>query len=114
MMRQSALSWVRRGKNDLLVVYNERFGGYGLPGGMYEPEKDMDVEDTQRRELLEETGLKTKKATHVYRAMHSVSALQFERSKDAAGRARGRRGAQKPDPGHVRDPGGRRLSRKRG
>ncbi len=77
-MRASALSWIRRGDDELLVVYNERFGGYGLPGGMFEPEFDDDLEDTQRRELLEETGLKTKKATLVYKALHAVRAPEGE------------------------------------
>jgi ADP-ribose pyrophosphatase YjhB (NUDIX family) len=77
-VRDSALSWIRRADDDVLVVYNKRFGGYGLPGGMFEEELDHDIEDTQRRELLEETGLKTKKATLIYKARHTVQALEGE------------------------------------
>lgn len=82
-MKRSALSWVRSGENDVLVVYNERFGGYGLPGGMFDEALDDDLEDTQRRELLEETGANTKKATLFYSAPHNIKALERPRERES-------------------------------
>lgn len=65
---KSALALIER-DGKILTVYNPRHKGFGLPGGMFEPE-DVELSSTQRRELLEETGLETVSAVKIYVGDH--------------------------------------------
>lgn len=62
---QAALSLILR-DGRILCVWNRRYNGWGLPGGKVE--EGETVEDAQRRELLEETGLETRLAEKIYAA----------------------------------------------
>jgi len=61
---EAAVSHVERGDGKLLVVWNRRYAGWAMPGGKVEDGET--VVDAQRRELYEETGLRSLKSTHVY------------------------------------------------
>lgn len=54
-MRRASCAWVRQG-NSVLLVWNQRFQGWCLPGGKAEPGETPAM--TMRRELLEETEVK--------------------------------------------------------
>jgi len=62
--RLAAVSIVADEDGDLLVVWNKRYGGWTLPGGMVE--ENETPEQGQIRELLEETGLPTERARLVF------------------------------------------------
>lgn len=53
--RHSAIALVERSDGRLLVVWNRRYGGWSLPGGMVEDGESC--EEAAVRELREETGL---------------------------------------------------------
>jgi 8-oxo-dGTP pyrophosphatase MutT (NUDIX family) len=53
--KHSAIALVQRSDGRLLVVWNRRYGGWSLPGGMVEA--DEDPPEACTRELREETGL---------------------------------------------------------
>lgn len=68
-IRRAAVSLVKR-QNKYVVVYNERYAGWGFPGGLVE--KGERCIDGQRRELDEETGLKTLSARLVFVGRHNI------------------------------------------
>lgn len=56
-VHQSCVSYVEREDGRLLVSWNVRFGGWGMPGGACKPGETLG--ECQQRELFEETGCGT-------------------------------------------------------
>lgn len=54
---RAAVSFIERGDGKVLCVWNKRYGGWTLPGGLVEDGES--VEQGQARELREETGMVT-------------------------------------------------------
>jgi ADP-ribose pyrophosphatase YjhB (NUDIX family) len=80
--RQAAVSVVTDGASRLLCVWNLRYGGWSLPGGMVEPGEHPF--QAQQRELREETGLETVRAKLVFCGAHGIKASP---GKERPGRA---------------------------
>jgi ADP-ribose pyrophosphatase YjhB (NUDIX family) len=70
MPKQAAVSYIEREDGRLLVVWNKRYGGWSLPGGMAEPEETN--EQAQERELAEETSLNTLSRDLIYQGPHGI------------------------------------------
>lgn len=80
--RQAAVSVVDNGGGEVLCVWNKRYGGWSLPGGMVEDgETPLQA---QERELREETGLRTRFAKLVFCGAHGIKAAP---GKERPGRA---------------------------
>lgn len=56
-IKRAAVSVIVDSNGALLCVWNKRYNGWSVPGGLVEPGETL--EEAQARELLEETGLKT-------------------------------------------------------
>lgn len=56
-MKRAAVSYVEHEDGRILCVWNKRYGGWSMPGGLVEDGETPEV--AQRRELFEETGLAT-------------------------------------------------------
>ncbi len=66
-MKRAAVSYVTREDGRMLVVWNKRYGGWTLPGGLVE--EGEAIEFAQSRELREETGLRTIHSQVIYDAL---------------------------------------------
>lgn len=78
-MRNAAVSYVERGDGRILCVWNSRYGGWTLPGGKVE--EDEEIWQAQRRELYEETGLTTYRASPLYTAETCVKDAPRDRGR---------------------------------
>ena len=72
-MKAAAVSYITRLGGRILVVWNRRYRGWTLPGGLVEEGETL--ERAQARELLEEAGLLTQKATRIYDAPAPVTGV---------------------------------------
>lgn len=73
-VKYAAVSLVERDDRRILCVWNRRYGGWAMPGGMVEPGET--AEDTQRRELREEAGVETVMAERVFEGEHGIRAAE--------------------------------------
>jgi len=77
-MKTAAVSYIEREDGRLLVVWNKRYGGWSMPGGMVE--KWETVEQAQERELFEETGLNTLSQEVLYEGSHGIPSSDASRA----------------------------------
>lgn len=75
--RRAAVSLVERADGRMLCVWNRRYQGWSLPGGMVEDGET--IEEAQRRELVEECGLETIEALQVFEGEHGLATQAEER-----------------------------------
>ena len=66
LMRRAAVAYVTREDGRMLVVWNKRYGGWTMPGGLVEEGETPGV--ACARELQEETGLVSFTYEHIYEA----------------------------------------------
>jgi ADP-ribose pyrophosphatase YjhB (NUDIX family) len=78
-VNRAAVSYVERGDGRILCVWNSRYGGWTLPGGKVE--EGETIQAAQERELYEETGLRTLKATPLYTAETCVKDAPEDRGR---------------------------------
>lgn len=71
-VRRAAVSLVEREDGRILCVWNRRYEGWSLPGGMVE--EGETIEEGQRRELAEECGLETLESEEVFSGEHGLTA----------------------------------------
>ena len=76
--RGAAVSMIEDSNGKLLCVWNRRYNGWSLPGGMVEDGET--IFSAQARELTEETGLTTVKAVLVFEGLHGLQAATAERA----------------------------------
>lgn len=70
----AAVSLVEREDGRILCVWNTRYVGWAMPGGMVESGET--AEAAQRRELWEETGVETASAERVFEGEHGIQAAE--------------------------------------
>jgi len=70
----AAVSLVEGPDDRILCVWNTRYGGWAMPGGMVETGET--AEEAQRRELREEVGVETVSAERVYEGEHGIQAAE--------------------------------------
>jgi ADP-ribose pyrophosphatase YjhB (NUDIX family) len=69
--KRAAVSLIERNDGRLLCVWNRRYGGWSLPGGLVEDGET--VEEAQARELYEETSLQTLSAEPLFDGPHKTA-----------------------------------------
>lgn len=69
--RIAVVALVVNDENKVLVVWNKRYGKWGLPGGKLE--EGETIGEALRREVLEETGRRPKKWWWLYKGLHGES-----------------------------------------
>ena len=101
----AAVSYIEREDGRLLCVWNQRYGGWSLPGGMVEPGET--IEHALSRELKEETGCDLLSAVLLYQGAHDnntdptrASHVHLFRVKKLGDSPRDGAGL----PGHMADP----------
>jgi 8-oxo-dGTP pyrophosphatase MutT (NUDIX family) len=67
----AAVSYIEREDGRLLCVWNQRYGGWSLPGGMVEPGEPVEV--ALARELKEETGCILTGFVSLYKGPHGIA-----------------------------------------
>ena len=67
-MKAAAVAYIERSDGRLLCVWNQRYGGWSMPGGMVE--EGETVEHALTRELREETGCDLLSAVPIYDGPH--------------------------------------------
>lgn len=75
--RRAAVSLIENEEGKILCVWNKRYQGFSLPGGMVEDGET--VEHAQERELFEETGLRTSSAYEFHVGEHGLRPISGER-----------------------------------
>jgi 8-oxo-dGTP diphosphatase len=78
-IRYAAVSLIERKDGRILCVWNRRYNGWSLPGGMVEPGES--IEDGQTRELHEETGLDTYTRERIFEGEHGIEAKEGRASR---------------------------------
>jgi 8-oxo-dGTP diphosphatase len=71
-LRQAAVAYIERSDGRLLCVWNKRYRGWSLPGGMVE--EGESVPAALARELREETGLVLNRYESIYSGEHGIKA----------------------------------------
>ena len=73
-VRYACVSWIERQDGRLLCVWNGRYAGWAMPGGLQEPGETSEV--AQARELGEETGMGTASRALIFEGAHGVQAAE--------------------------------------
>ncbi len=81
-MKTAAVAYIEREDAKLCVVWNQRYGGWALPGGLQE--EGETIMDALRREVREEIGCLVDSATPLYEGPHGVEIADPTRAKNVS------------------------------